>query len=678
MTDDGYSQYVVSRRDALRALVAGVGVAVGSALVEGRASAATVGASGVPTLRPSDLTFSPVAKLVPYSIVSPNFRQLDDDFRRRSEHPYETLQPDPAFAPAVVRMGDGTLTASGTKPFFTVLRSDTAQRAAYSGVIADVRSLSGSSAHDTVLVGLARDADNYVMGWYNDASGSVGIDVCVDGSVRTLGAASAKLTAPFRLAFTMTGTGVNVLVDDLDGDDWRVLTGSVITDALDLRGISRSIANTRFDTAPKVPADGTLGQRFTVDEPFVSVGGMFPTYYTTDSSVTLSLYRDGPGGELIARRRLTNVPDNVWQFLTVGSPLPAGTYYLEQSEPAGPVAWWTNGAEVISWGQAYENGTPVGGDRTIRVLFPAGESGADLSAAYRNAVGVRADAGTVTLDRLEAGYFGQAGIRDPVIVSAPDGDPYIRHGKLYLTLTNSGLAGGIPAAHMGVFRLDLDAYELEEVGKIFVGRDNAVLGDHAGRVINDPSGEHFRLVNVTFGDYDIYNDGATEYATSRTDLLHGVHVLATRPVVRGIDPFPIHVDGAWWLALSDGGRTTVYRFADDAFREPVLVGANDNGGVYYEGTKVCRIGGQFYILTSSATDYRVYDLDTRLLGTLNAPHPSGWIPHPMVLPIPLPANRTRYLHLSMDGDGDPVSGAFGHFLVNLSDQTVAGREYPIP
>ncbi|MDL4818482.1 hypothetical protein [Actinomadura opuntiae] len=674
MNDESFhARRAPSRRSVLRAMAAGAGAAAGSALTGGRASAAPPGQLDVATLRPADLTFSPAAKMAPYSIVSPNLRQLDDHFRR-DERRYQMLQPDPDLAAASVRIGDGSLTAGADTAFFTLLRSDTGQRAPYTGVIADVRSLSGSTDHDTVLAGLARDAGDYIMGWYDHASGEAGLDVSANGTVRTFGRVKVKLAPPFRLAFTMTGPGSNVLADE--GSGWRVLTGAVTADALDLRGIGPSIANTTFDTAPKVPAGGTLGQLFTVDRPFTGVGGMFPTYQTTDSSVTLSLYRDGPDGALITRRRLTGIPDNAWQFLTADTPLPPGTYYLEQSEPDGPVAWWSSSTDAISWGRAYRNGAPAEGDRTIRVRFPAAETAAELLAAYRNTIGVRADRGTITLGRVEAGYFGQAGIRDPVIVSAPDGAPYIRGGKLYFTLTNSGLAGGIPAAHMGVFRMDLADYRnLEEVGKIFVARDQEVLGDHAGRVIHDPA-EGSRVMAVTFGDYDIFNEGVTGYAAARSDVLHGVHIVPSRPVARGIDPYPVRIDGTWWLAVSDGGRTTAYRFTDDAFAEPVPVGANDNGGVYYEGTKVCRIGTRWYILTSSGTDYRVYGLDTRLVGTLDAPHPSGWIPHPMVLPVPLPGNRTRFIQLSMDGDGDPVSGLFGHFLVNVSDQIVRGREYP--
>lgn len=668
----------IGRRGVVKALAGGAVVAAGVGLPGGPAWAAAGSADlDVRTLNFSDLSFSTAATPVLYSLVSPNLRQLDDDFRGHTGRRYQRLHPGGPTAAAELTFGGGTLRADGSAPYYTILRSGTAQRAPYSGVIVDVREMSGGGGqHDTVLAGLARDADNHLMGWYNHATGSVGIDVSVDGTVTTVGTAEAKLTAPFRLAMTLTGTGANVLADE--GDGWHRLTEAMVSELLDLRGVGASIANTTFDVAPEVPRNGTLGQSFTAKEPFVSAGGMFPTNRTTGTEVTLSLYREGPGGELITRSRITDIPDNAWQFLTVDTPLPPGTYYLEQSEPSGPVSWWTSSKDEIDWGTAYENGEPVAGDRTIRVLSAPTATGAELLAAYRNSFGVRADSGTIVLGRVEAGYFGQAGIRDPTIVTRPDGSPYIKDGKLYLTLSNGGLAGGIPAAHLGVFRMSLRDYsQIEEIGKIFFDRDDQVHGDHAAHLVHDPATGGFRVFAVTFGDYDVYNMASTEYATSSGDVLHGVSVLTPRPLARGLDPYAVRVDGDWWLALSDGGTTTTYRYTDQAFEKPVLAGENDNGGEYYEGTKLCRIGRKWRITTSSTTDYRVYDLHTKLLGTLDAPHPSGWIPHAMVLPVPLPGQRTRYLQLSMDNDGDPVTGAFGHFRIHTSDQTARGREFPL-
>ena len=121
------------------------------------------------------------------------------------------------------------------------------------------------------------------------------------------------------------------------------------------------------DSAPRVPTGGTLGQSFSTENRFTAVAGRFPTYNTSDADVTLSLYRGGPGGELVARRRIEDVPDNSWQAIETDEPLPPGDYYLEQSEPQGSIAWWSQSTDVYPAGEAFTNGEPSGGDRTLRI-----------------------------------------------------------------------------------------------------------------------------------------------------------------------------------------------------------------------------------------------------------------------------------------------------------------------
>ncbi|RZQ59471.1 alpha-L-rhamnosidase [Amycolatopsis suaedae] len=116
----------------------------------------------------------------------------------------------------------------------------------------------------------------------------------------------------------------------------------------------------------ETPANGTLGQTFTADRPFVAVSGSFPTWHTTDSDVTLTLYRDGPGGQRVATRRLDDHADNGWGELPLAEAAPAGRYYLEQSQPRGKVGWWSHPADGYPHGQAFAGGEPVAGDRTIR------------------------------------------------------------------------------------------------------------------------------------------------------------------------------------------------------------------------------------------------------------------------------------------------------------------------
>ena len=156
------------------------------------------------------------------------------------------------------------------------------------------------------------------------------------------------------------------------GDDafvdaqWPTITRAM--DYLASRVVTTTTEGTEAqDSAPRVEPGHTLGQSFTVERPFTAAGGRFPTYNTTGSDMTLSLYRGGPGGELVTRKRFDDVVDNSWLSLEFDEPQPAGTYYLEQSDPAGTMAWWSDTQDVYPGGQAYADGRPSGGDRTLRI-----------------------------------------------------------------------------------------------------------------------------------------------------------------------------------------------------------------------------------------------------------------------------------------------------------------------
>jgi hypothetical protein len=78
---------------------------------------------------------------------------------------------------------------------------------------------------------------------------------------------------------------------------------------------------------------------------------------------------------------------------------------------------------------------------------------------YRYGFGARAGSGsgsgsgTIAVDRVQAGYWGKVGVRDPHVVTWADGTPFIANNKVYLTLTNAGL-GFFQFAHWGVYTLD--------------------------------------------------------------------------------------------------------------------------------------------------------------------------------------------------------------------------------
>jgi hypothetical protein len=145
---------------------------------------------------------------------------------------------------------------------------------------------------------------------------------------------------------------------------------------------------------------------------------------------------------------------------------------------------------------------------------------------YRYGFGARADAGTIALDSIRAGYWGRAGVRDPHVVAWADGTPFIADGKLYLTLTNAGL-GFFQFAHWGVYTLDLadnTPSGLRQVGNIFWERDGHVVGDHAGHIVYDDAIGAFRLLVSNWGTFT-GNGVLINSAVVKGDVLHGVNVI---------------------------------------------------------------------------------------------------------------------------------------------------------
>ncbi|MFV1965006.1 MAG: hypothetical protein ACC628_06255 [Pirellulaceae bacterium] len=125
--------------------------------------------------------------------------------------------------------------------------------------------------------------------------------------------------------------------------------------------------NTQQDVPTTLRSGHTLGQSFMMDRSFEAVSGCSPTWATRDSSIVVALYRDGPKGKRLAGRRFQNVADNAWLSIRPDRPLPAGVYYLEMSAPEGEVGWWSHTKDVYPRGQAFADGVPVPGDRTLRV-----------------------------------------------------------------------------------------------------------------------------------------------------------------------------------------------------------------------------------------------------------------------------------------------------------------------
>ena len=262
-------------------------------------------------------------------------------------------------------------------------------------------------------------------------------------------------------------------------------------------------------------------------------------------------------------------------------------------------------------------------------------------ATYKNGFGARSVTGSnILLDRVRAGYFGEAGVRDPHAVQYADGTPYIKDNKLYFTLTNAGL-GFFEKAHWAVWTMDLSDYtKIEQVGNIFwhnADDPNKVLGHHAGQIVRDET--RWIVVVSSWGDFgpqggDQGNFGTVTYPDEvptfeppvdilydelpiSVNLLEGVHILEGKKHPVNAVPFP--TEGKWDPGLTRiGGRWYLsYVIALDLFSDfqPALarspVGADHTVQNFVgadwekratEGPIIQKLGGEWRMFASCGDD----------------------------------------------------------------------------
>lgn len=263
--------------------------------------------------------------------------------------------------------------------------------------------------------------------------------------------------------------------------------------------------------------------------------------------------------------------------------------------------------------------------------------------AYNNGFGARSGGGSaIVFDRVRAGYFGEAGVRDPHAVQYADGTPYIKDNKLYFTLTNAGL-GFFEKAHWGVWTMDLDDYNnIEQVGNVFwcnAGQPDKILGHHAGQIIRDEAEGRWIVVASSWGDFgpqggDRGNFGTVTYPDRDNyepsvdilyderplseNLLKGVHILEGRKHPVNAVPFP--TEGKWDPGLTriNGRWYMAYVIALDLFSDfqPALarspVGADHTEAVQFvgadwgkratEGPIIQKLGGEWRLFASCGDD----------------------------------------------------------------------------
>lgn len=117
----------------------------------------------------------------------------------------------------------------------------------------------------------------------------------------------------------------------------------------------------------------TLGQSFTAKaNRFTRVGGQFPSWGSSTSTMKLTLYSGTPATGLteLGSTVIDPVQDNGWGYVDVPAQ-PAGVYYLEASAASGTPGWWcfSGTTSVDVGGSSYaDRGALTGRTMTIDVV----------------------------------------------------------------------------------------------------------------------------------------------------------------------------------------------------------------------------------------------------------------------------------------------------------------------
>ncbi|HEY8981845.1 MAG TPA: hypothetical protein VIU15_19945 [Streptomyces sp.] len=282
-----------------------------------------------------------------------------------------------------------------------------------------------------------------------------------------------------------------------------------------------------------------------------------------------------------------------------------------------------------------------------------------------------------TFARVQAGPFGQFGLRDVSLVRNADGTPYVDDdGVLHFTATSSGV-GYAHQAHTSVWRMDpADPVRMEQVGSHFFSYEGLLMGNHGGQLVRDA--DRGRFIALSCGG-NLPRPGVTiRHGIGGEELLRGVYVIRSRRVELPFkeaawDPALRLIDGRWHWAY-----VNVTDFQPSLRFRPVLAAAargrdydedvrirkeDDYWPNNNEGCRLQQFGDRWYLLTSDAESrqYVVRDMEMRPHRALDALFPLG-TPFPEVFPLTGPGGKDRWLMVTSDerayeeGSGHPVLG----------------------
>jgi hypothetical protein len=175
--------------------------------------------------------------------------QVNDQFTTNSLSDYTQLHPTVTqgyhipgeTAPAwSIGGGQASASASSSAPWFGMLQSGAAPASDESvAVVQPAKFLGDATTQDSVFVGLAKDAEDYVMAWYNNVSHTVGFDLNMGGVLEPAGfqsycCADITMNAGDRFALEVSGNTITSWAEPGGTGPWQELLSTTVAPMLDL------------------------------------------------------------------------------------------------------------------------------------------------------------------------------------------------------------------------------------------------------------------------------------------------------------------------------------------------------------------------------------------------------------------------------------------------------------
>jgi hypothetical protein len=181
---------------------------------------------------------------VAFSLTPFTATGVSDTFTTDDLANYTQLQPTVTASTGEIQptwtLGGGQAEADASQPYFGMLQSGSAPSTDESVAVVEPSTFLGDAkSQDSVFVGLAENASNYVMAWYNNVSHTSGFDLVQDGVLEPAGfqsycCADVTMNAGDRLALELSGNTITSWVEPGGSGPWQELESTTVAPMLDL------------------------------------------------------------------------------------------------------------------------------------------------------------------------------------------------------------------------------------------------------------------------------------------------------------------------------------------------------------------------------------------------------------------------------------------------------------